>query len=124
MDELLLSSAAAVRRALPMHDTTDATDATCDAFALLSGGGVTLPTRLRLDAPAELGDVVPVKIPGHTAVNDTTLFRSVPVGIQDLCAALCGVESARHAACCSPMATAQTLRVGDRSTITQTNHAP
>jgi len=43
---------AEVRRALPM---CDAIDAMRSAFAQLSRGQVTLPTRLRIDAPAENG---------------------------------------------------------------------
>ncbi len=49
---LLYLSADAVYRALPMRE---AIDAMRDAFALLARGEVTLPPRLRLDAPAEYG---------------------------------------------------------------------
>jgi len=49
---LLYLSADAVYRALPMRE---AIDAMRDAFALLARGEVTLPMRLRLDAPSEHG---------------------------------------------------------------------
>jgi len=49
---LLYLSADAIYRALPMRE---AVDAMREAFALLARGEVTLPTRLRLDAPAEHG---------------------------------------------------------------------
>ncbi|MCX5772615.1 MAG: hypothetical protein NTZ09_20415 [Candidatus Hydrogenedentes bacterium] len=49
---LLHLSADTVRRALPMRE---ALEAMRGAFAQLARGEVTLPTRLRLDAPAEHG---------------------------------------------------------------------
>ena len=49
---LLPLSADDVRRALPMRE---AIEAMREAFAQLARGEVTLPTRLRLDAPAEHG---------------------------------------------------------------------
>ena len=57
-------SADAVRRALPMPD---AITAMCDAFAQLTRGEVTLPTRLRLDAPAEHG--VALIMPCHSSTQ-------------------------------------------------------
>ena len=59
---LLHLSAEDVRRALPMRD---AIEAMRDAFAQLSRGEVTLPTRVRLDAPREHGAAL--IMPCHSA---------------------------------------------------------
>jgi ornithine cyclodeaminase/alanine dehydrogenase-like protein (mu-crystallin family) len=60
--QFLHLSAVDVRLALPMRD---AIEAMRDAFAQLSRGEVTLPTRVRLDAPAEHGAAL--VMPCHSA---------------------------------------------------------
>ena len=68
-------SADDVRRALPMGD---AIAAMRDAFAQLARGEVNLPTRMRLDAPAERGAVL--VMPCHSralqlfSLKNVTLF--------------------------------------------------
>ena len=44
----------------------------------------------------DLGDVVNGKVPGRTSRDEITLFKSVGVAIQDLCAAKCVLENARR----------------------------
>ena len=45
---------------------------------------------------AELGDVLLGRSPGRENPGDITIFKSVGVAIQDLCAAACALENARH----------------------------
>src|SRR5262249_48619191 len=79
VNQQLYLSAADVRRALPMPD---AIDAMREAFAQLSRGEVSLPTRLRLDAPAEPG--VALVMPCHSSalklfsLKHVTIFRDNP----------------------------------------------
>ena len=61
---MLHLSAADVRRALPMRE---AIAAMRDAFAELARGAVTLPARLRIDAPAEHGTAL--VMPCHSAAQ-------------------------------------------------------
>jgi ornithine cyclodeaminase/alanine dehydrogenase-like protein (mu-crystallin family) len=74
MNGLLYLSATDVRRALPMRD---AIAAMRDAFAQLSRGEVTLPTRLRLDAIAERGAAL--VMPCHSRVQKLFSLKMVTV---------------------------------------------
>lgn len=70
------------------------------ASALEEAGDLLGPLRQGLLAGAqfwtELGDVLLGRSPGRVNRDDVTLFKSVGVAIQDLCAAACALENARR----------------------------
>jgi len=74
MNGVLHLSAADVRRALPM---TAAIAAMREAFAQLSRGEVTMPTRLHLDAPADHG--VALVMPCHSSAQKVFSVKIVTV---------------------------------------------
>ena len=69
---LIYLSADAVRRALPMRE---AIEAMREAFAQLGRGEVTMPARLRMDAPAERG--VALVMPSHSVSQKLFALKMV-----------------------------------------------
>jgi ornithine cyclodeaminase/alanine dehydrogenase-like protein (mu-crystallin family) len=70
------------------------------AAALEEAGDLLIPYRAGLLAEAhfgtELGDVILGRAPGRTSPEEITLFKSVGVAIQDLCAGAMALENARR----------------------------
>ena len=68
--------------------------------ALEEAGDLLLPLRAGLidaeDFSTELGQIVLGLKPGRTAADEITLFKSVGVAIQDLCAASRALANARR----------------------------
>lgn len=100
----LFLSADAVRRALSVRE---AIEAMRDAFTQLQRCEVTQPPRLRLDARDENGTALVMQC--HSAsqklfsLKFITLFKSVSMAVQDLCAAARALANARQLGLGTPL---------------------
>jgi ornithine cyclodeaminase/alanine dehydrogenase-like protein (mu-crystallin family) len=67
--------------------------------ALAEAGDLLQPLRAGLIAEShfrdELGAVIAGRVPGRHTADEITLFKSVGVAVQDLCAAVCALQNAR-----------------------------